>query len=159
MRPLDHREPGILGTVLDQDDLFTEIICDGIHVAPAAVRLFHHAKDPARAILVTDSISATGMPDGKYMLGNLEVEVANGVCTYQGTLAGSVLTLDRAVMNFAAFTGCGLAAAARMASYNPAQMLGLDIGFLAAGSEASFNVLAADGALVATALRGTLQTA
>ena len=91
------------------------------------------------------------------MLGNLEVEVANGVCTYQGTLAGSVLTLDRAVMNFAAFTGCSMATAARMASHNPAQMLGVDAGTLAAGKEASFNILAQDGALVATILRGTLQ--
>jgi N-acetylglucosamine-6-phosphate deacetylase len=157
MRPLDHREPGILGTVLDRKDLFAEIICDGIHVAPAAVRLYFHAKPHARTILVTDSISATSMPDGKYMLGNLEVEVANGVCTYQGTLAGSVLTLDRAVMNFAAFTGCSMATAARMASHNPAQMLGVDAGTLAAGKEASFNILAPDGTLVATILRGTLQ--
>jgi len=160
MRALDHREPGVLGTVLDRDDLFAELICDGIHVAPPAVRLFHRAKPAARAILVTDSMSATGMPDGNYMLGEIEVQVANGVATTNvgsyNSLAGSVLTLDRAVANFTAFTHCPLETAVRMASFNPAQMLGVEdrIGSLAIGREASLNILTAEGSLTATMLRG-----
>jgi N-acetylglucosamine-6-phosphate deacetylase len=159
MRAFDHREPGLLGVALDRDDLFAEIIADGVHVSPTALRLFHKAKPPGRGILVTDSMSATGMPDGNYYrLGNLEVQVKDGVCTYQGKLAGSVLTMDRAIENFSSFTHCGLAIAARMASYNPALMLGLEehMGTLAVGREASFNILTGDGKLHATMLRGAL---
>jgi len=158
MRGLDHREPGMLGVVLDRDDLFAEIIADGVHVAPAAVRLYYKAKPHGKAILITDSMSATGMPDGNYMLGNLEVQLVNGVATYNGLLAGSVLTMDRAVENFTAFTHCSLATATRMASYNPALMLGLEdrVGTLAAGRDASFNVLTESGALHTTMLRGAM---
>jgi N-acetylglucosamine-6-phosphate deacetylase len=95
MRALDHREPGVAAFVLDKRSLFAEIICDGIHVDPMMVRLFLKAKDEDHIILVTDGMSATGMPDGTYMLGEMEVEVRDGRCTSNGTLAGSVLTLDR----------------------------------------------------------------
>jgi N-acetylglucosamine-6-phosphate deacetylase len=161
MRAFDHREPGLLGVVLDRDDLFAEIIADGVHVAPAAVRLYYKAKPHGRAILITDSMSATGMPDGTYKLGTLEVQLADGVASHNGTLAGSVLTMDRAVENFSAFTHCGIAIASRMASYNPALMLGLEdrIGTLAPGRDASFNILAEDGKLHATMLRGALSEA
>jgi N-acetylglucosamine-6-phosphate deacetylase len=158
MRGMDHREPGILGTVLDRDDLFAEIIADGVHVSPAAVRLYYKAKPHGRAILVTDSMSATGMPDGTYKLGNLEVQVAGGIASHNGALAGSLLTMNRAVENFSAFTHCGTAIASRMASYNPALMLGLEdrIGTLAEGRDASFNILNDSGKLHATMLRGTI---
>lgn len=160
MRAFDHREPGILGVVLDRDDLFAEIIADGVHVSPSAVRLYYRAKPHGRAILITDSMSATSMPDGTYRLGNLEVQVADGVASCNGTLAGSLLTMDRAVENFTAFTHCGAAVASRMASYNPALMLGLEdrIGTLAPGRDASFNILAENGRLHATMLRGALAT-
>ena len=75
MRPLDHREPGVLGTVLDDQSLFAELICDGIHVAPALVRLWLRLKQD-HAILITDGISATGMPDGQYTLAGLPVTLA-----------------------------------------------------------------------------------
>jgi N-acetylglucosamine-6-phosphate deacetylase len=78
MRPLDHREPGILGTVLTDDSVYAELICDGIHTAPEMVKLWYRAKGPERAILVTDAMSATGMPDGEYQLGGFPVQVANG---------------------------------------------------------------------------------
>ncbi|MGB6191596.1 MAG: N-acetylglucosamine-6-phosphate deacetylase, partial [Terracidiphilus sp.] len=76
MRPLDHREPGILGAVLTTPELFAELICDGIHVAPEIVRLWWSAKGPHRGILVTDGMSAAGMPDGEYHLGGFAVQVA-----------------------------------------------------------------------------------
>jgi len=162
MRALDHREPGIAGAVLDEKDLFAEIICDGIHVAPEMVRLYWLAKGPHRAMLITDGISATGMPDGEYMLGHhLRVQVKDGRCTstgsQSGVLAGSVLTMDRAVANFKSFTGAPLQQVAMLASRNPAQMLGLSSVGLAVGAPANLNLLADDGSLTATMLRGQLQ--
>jgi N-acetylglucosamine-6-phosphate deacetylase len=155
MRPLDHRNPGILGTVLDNDSLFAELICDGIHVAPELIRLWLRTKGPDRAILVTDSISATGMPDGTYALGNLTVQVANNTCLLQGTntLAGSVLTMDRAVANLQHFTGATLSTAIRLASHNPATLLGLP-NAIAPGQSANFNRFSPQGHLISTLLRG-----
>ena len=158
MRPLDHRDPGILATVLDTPSLFAELICDGIHVAPALVRLWLKLKAD-HAILITDGISATGMPDGPYSLGPLAVTVADGKCTLTDspqTLAGSVLTLDRAVANLMAFTGCTLEQAVRSASSQPATMLGLTdtIASLRPGQPASFNQYNSDGRLEATYLNG-----
>jgi N-acetylglucosamine-6-phosphate deacetylase len=160
MRSLDHREPGIIGTVLDDDQLFAELICDGIHVAPELVRLWLKAKGAEKAILVTDSMSATGMPDGDYMLGTFRVTVADGRCYLADdlsrgthTLAGSVLTMDRAVANLQAFTGTPFATAIRLATTNPATMLGLDSP-LAPGQPANFNRFTPDGQLKSTILHG-----
>jgi N-acetylglucosamine-6-phosphate deacetylase len=159
MRPLDHREPGILGIVLDNEALYAELICDGIHVAPELVRLWLRAKGEENAILVTDSISATGMPDGTYTLGNLTVEVANNTCllvengSRTQTLAGSVLTMDHAVANLQRFTGATLATALRLASHNPAALLGCD-DTLAPGQPASFNRFSPEGHLKSTILHG-----
>jgi N-acetylglucosamine-6-phosphate deacetylase len=163
MRKFDQREPGILGVVLDEDGLYAEIISDGYHVDPSVVRLFWKAKGASRAILVTDGISATGMPDGMYKLGTLDVEVKDGKCLSWddkggGTIAGSTLTMDRAVSNFRAFTGAKLEAVAGLAGENPARMLGLEdrFGLLAVGRSADFVALGPDGVLRGTVLRGEL---
>jgi N-acetylglucosamine-6-phosphate deacetylase len=152
MRPLDHRDPGIAAYVLDNDALFAELICDGIHVDPAMVRLFYKGKGTDKAVLVTDGMSATGMPEGRYFLGELEVEVANGRCTSAGSpgvLAGSVLTMDKAVRNFSEFTGAPLALSALLASRNPSNLLGLEAwGTLEVGREANFVVLSPDGGIL-----------
>lgn len=141
MRALDHREPGIAGTVLDRDELFAEAIVDGVHVHPALVRLWFRSKGDERAILITDGMSATGMGDGTFMLGDLVVEVRNGVCMSGGVLAGSVLTLDRAVANLREMTGVALPAAVRLASRNPARMLGLEREVACTvGTAANFNI-------------------
>jgi N-acetylglucosamine-6-phosphate deacetylase len=160
MRPLDHRNPGVLGTVLDSPNLFAELICDGVHVDPAVVRLWLKAKGPDLAILVTDAMSAAGMPEGIYTLGTFQVVVKNGRCQLQEdlekgheTLAGSVLTMDRAVANLQAFTGASLATAVRLASANPARLLGLDAAIVP-GSPAHFNRFSADGTLTQTILHG-----
>jgi N-acetylglucosamine-6-phosphate deacetylase len=138
MRALDHREPGILGTVLTTDALFAELICDGIHTAPEMVRLWWRAKGPERAILVTDAMSAAGMPDGEYQLGGFAVQVADGRAMANGVLAGSVLTLDRALANFVAFTGATVEQGLRLLTANPAAMTGLgdQTGRLAVGLRA-----------------------
>jgi len=156
MRPLDHREPGLLGVVLDEPHLYAELICDGIHVDPLLVRLFHKAKTPDRGILVTDAIAATGMPDGVYKLGTMDVTVANGKCTFEGKLAGSVLTLDRAVRNFVKFTNASYGVAAHYASANPAHMTGFNetYGELAPGRKADITVLTPSGEIRSVLLSG-----
>ena len=162
MRPLDHREPGVLGTVLDDDRLFAELICDGVHVAPPLVRLWLKAKTAARGILVTDALSATGMPDGDYTLGSTPVHVGNARAVVKAdlaqgkeTLAGSIVTLDRCVSNLRSFTGASLDDATRLASHNPAAMLGHpELTRLAPNSPANLNRFDADGRLIATYLTG-----
>ncbi|MEO6804711.1 MAG: N-acetylglucosamine-6-phosphate deacetylase [Edaphobacter sp.] len=156
MRTIDHREPGLAGYVLDKRSLFAEIICDGIHVDPLMVRLYFRAKDEDHIILVTDGISATGMPDGTYMLGDMEVEVRNGRCTSNGILAGSVLTLDCGVQNLMEFTGASMRTAVAAASYNPSRLMGVDDrwGSLAAGRVANITVLSPTAEVIQTFLAG-----
>ncbi|HVC46517.1 MAG TPA: N-acetylglucosamine-6-phosphate deacetylase [Terracidiphilus sp.] len=152
MRPLDHHEPGILGTVLTSPALYAELICDGIHTAPEMVQLWWSAKGPQRAILVTDGMSATGMPDGEYQLGGFPVQVADGRAMARGVLAGSVLTLDRALMKFVEFTGATVEDGLRLMTANPAAMTGLTAlaGSLAVGHAANIVAVGADGGLLAS---------
>jgi N-acetylglucosamine-6-phosphate deacetylase len=157
MRALDHREPGIVGTVLDRDDIYAEAICDGVHVHPAIVRLWLKMKGEERGILVTDGMSATGVPDGTYTLGNLEVVVKDGVCLSGETLAGSVLTMDQAVWNVQKFTGTSLGAAVRLASRNPARMMGMPgLSQMEVGTPANFNVFDEAGDHTGTIFCGRL---
>jgi len=158
MRALDHRDPGILGAVLEHDELTADIIADGIHVHPSVLDLFLRAKGPGRAILITDAISASGMPDGIYSLGGLEVQVSNGRCEYQGKLAGSVLTLDRAIRNVMTFAGWQLQQAVRLATLNPAQRLGISHqrGLLAPGRRADLVVLTPEGQVAHTIIGGEI---
>ena len=156
MRPLDHREPGILGVVLTTDALFSELICDGIHTARETVKLWWRAKGPELAILVTDAMSAAGMPDGEYRLGGIAVQVSGGKAMANGVLAGSVLTLDNALKNFIAFTGAPLKQALRLLTRNPATMTGLDdqAGSLAVGRPANLVAVDDAGKLMATLVGG-----
>jgi N-acetylglucosamine-6-phosphate deacetylase len=156
MRALDHRQPGLLGAVLTDNSLTADIIADGIHVAPAVVDLFIRAKGVERAVLITDAISATGMPDGTYSLGGLEVQVHNSRCESGGRLAGSVLTLDRALRNTMDFATVSLQHAIRMATFNPARVLGIERrkGILAAGADADITVFTPDGEVMQTIVAG-----
>jgi N-acetylglucosamine-6-phosphate deacetylase len=156
MRPLDHREPGILGAVLTDDAIFAELICDGIHSTPEIARLWWRAKGADRAILVTDAMSAAGMPDGEYQLGGFAVQVADGRAMRDGVLAGSVLTLDRALANCIAFTGATVDDSLRLLTTNPASMTGLSdrAGRVAVGSPANLVAVSSKGELLATFLDG-----
>jgi N-acetylglucosamine-6-phosphate deacetylase len=156
MRALDHHEPGILGVVLTTDSLFAELICDGIHTAPELVKLWWKLKGPARAILVTDAMSATGMPDGPYQLGGFTVQVTNGIATMGDVLAGSLLTLDRALANLVAFTGASLDQALRLLTANPAAMTDLtdQAGSLAPGQPANLVAVDSSGKLIASIHNG-----
>ena len=158
MRPLDHREPGIVGAMLANDTCSAEIIADGVHVHPDVVRLFLRAKGTDKAVLVTDGISATGMGDGRYKLGDFEVEVKGDRCESEGRLAGSVLTLDRAVRNMMQFTGCTLQHAAQMASTNASSVIGCTArkGRIAPGVDADFVVLSKTGEVIRTIQRGRI---
>src|SRR6185503_2784950 len=106
-RPRDHREPGLPGALLTDPRPTVGLIADGIHVHPAVVALAWQAKGPARLNLVTDAMAALGMPPGRYQLGDWEVySDGAAVRLANGRLAGSVLSLDQAVRNLIAFTGC-----------------------------------------------------
>jgi N-acetylglucosamine-6-phosphate deacetylase len=155
MRVLDHKNPGILETVLTTDELYAELICDGIHNMPELVRLWWRAKGPERAILVTDAMSATGMPDGEYQLGDFPVRVANGRAMIGDALAGSVLTLDKALRNFVEFTGASVQQGLRLMTVNPAAMTGFgDRGSLTLGGLADFVAVDSRGSLLAAVVGG-----
>ncbi|MGI4981502.1 MAG: N-acetylglucosamine-6-phosphate deacetylase [Janthinobacterium lividum] len=156
MRPYGHRDPGILGVVLDDDQLYSDLICDGIHVSPEAVRLWFKAKGPSKAILITDSLEATGMPNGDYTLGVTRVHAKNGTCTTdEGVLAGSIITLKQALERFRSFTGADLATAVHLASRNPSLMLGRGAQ-LAQGRPAYLNAYTRDGLLLTSSFRGKI---
>jgi N-acetylglucosamine-6-phosphate deacetylase len=127
MRDFNHREPGILGAVLSDPRVQTEVIADGVHVHPAAVRILLKCKGVQGVLLVTDAISAGGMPDGSYRIGDIPVTVSAGVCrNAAGQLAGSTLTQDQALRNVVQWTGLPLEEAILMCAGNAARVIGLD---------------------------------
>ncbi len=155
MRPLEHRSAGAIAAILARPELTADIIADGVHVDPAVVELFLRCKGMDRAVLITDAISAAGMPDGTYKLGELDVEVKGSRCESGGRLAGSVLTLDRAVRNVHAFAGWSLQDALRLATSNPARVLGRTaLGTLQPGVPADIVVLTPQGEVVTTFVGG-----
>ncbi|MGH9467599.1 MAG: N-acetylglucosamine-6-phosphate deacetylase [Terriglobales bacterium] len=157
MRPLHQREPGLLGVALTEAGLSAEIIADGIHVDPALVKLFLRCKAPESAVLASDGISAAGMGDGNFHLGTVNVRVEGGACWCGSTLAGSVLTLDRAVKNVRACTGCSWDAAVRPASQNPATLMKwARKGRLEAGMDADIAVFSPGGEITASYVGGKL---
>ena len=142
--------------VLTNDAMFAELICDGIHSMPEMAQLWWHAKGPERAILVTDAMSAAGMPDGEYRLGGLTVQVAQGRATADGVLAGSVLTLDRALVNFLSFTGATVEQGLRLLTGNPAAMTGFEeeAGHVRANRPANLVAVDPEGTLIASFMSG-----
>jgi N-acetylglucosamine-6-phosphate deacetylase len=158
MRPLSHRDPGILGLVLTDERLTADIILDGIHVDPTVAKLFLKMKGPERAVLISDGLSATGMPDGHYRLGDFDIEVKDGRCLAGETLAGSVLTLDRAVRNAIQFAGIDAQQALQAASLNPATTTGIAAqrGKLAVGSRADIVVMNTKYEVVRTVVGGRI---
>ena len=156
MRPLGHRDPGILGEVLTDSKLSADIIADGIHLDPVVVQLFLQAKGPDNAVLITDAIAATGMPDGRYRLGSLEVSLKDGKCLSDGKLAGSVLTMDRAIRNVMHFAQWDLQRALSLATLNPARVVGLTgAGRLKVGAQADIVVLSPTGEVKKTIIGGS----
>ncbi|QKI83103.1 N-acetylglucosamine-6-phosphate deacetylase [Kroppenstedtia eburnea] len=139
MTGLHHREPGVAGTAMADDRLTVELIGDGFHVHPTVIKLLARTKPTDGLILISDGMRAVGQPEGFYDLGGLKVRAEGGKATLEdGSLAGSLLTLDRAVHNTARYAGVPLWKAVRMASLAPARRLGLDRdrGSLEAGKRA-----------------------
>jgi N-acetylglucosamine-6-phosphate deacetylase len=126
MRPFSHRDAGVIGAVLTSPEISAELIADGVHVDETAMKVLLQAKGSDGVILISDGISATGMPDGKYTLGGFEVTVSGGVCrNAEGNLAGSTLTLDRALRNIVKL-GASVGGALKMLTFNPAKLLGIE---------------------------------
>jgi N-acetylglucosamine-6-phosphate deacetylase len=156
MRPFEHRDPGIIGAILTDPEITAEVIADGIHVAGPAIQVLIGCKGVDTVLLVSDGIAATGMRDGNYRLGNFEVTVENGVCrNSEGKLAGSTLTLDRAIRNLVAL-GVSLQDAVRMATILPARRLGLagKKGIIAIGADADLVTLTPDLRVAGVMTRG-----
>jgi N-acetylglucosamine-6-phosphate deacetylase len=161
MRPFSHRETGVLGAVLTDERVTAEIIADGIHVDVPAIRVLLAAKGMHNVILISDGTAGTGMPDGTYQLGPLEFTVSGGVCRdSEGRLAGSTLTLDRAIRQVVSF-GVPLRDAVAMATINPARRLNLQHqkGVLAPGADADVVFLREDLTIAGVMTRGAMTTA
>lgn len=160
MRPIDRREPGPVVALLEDDRVTVEIITDGVHVDPAVYRLVTRTAGPDRVSLITDAMAATGVSDGVYRLGPLDVEVVEGVARVAGTdtIAGSTATMDRVFRFAVTHSGLprddALLAAVRQASSNPARALRLPSVGLVSGAFADLVVLDAELAVAGVARRG-----
>ncbi len=159
MSRLDHRQPGTAGALLTDTRATVEVIADGIHLHPAILRLALAARGPHAVALITDAVAAAGLPDGDYEFINRTVRVASGsVRLVDGTLAGSALTIDRAVRNMVALVGTSWSDAIRMATLTPATITSVSHrkGKVAAGMDADLVVLDEQGYVQQTWLRGQL---
>lgn len=144
MRGLHHREPGTVGGALTLANMTVELIADGVHVHPAAMQVAIRTRGPDRVVAVTDAMRAAGLGEGEFTLGGLPVIVKDGQARlHSGALAGSVLTMERAVQNLVRLVGLDLPAAVAMASLNPARSLRLDgrKGSLSPGKDADLLLL------------------
>lgn len=159
MSPLEHRAPGVPGALLTDPRATVEVIADGVHLAPALLRLALAARSARDVALVTDAMPAAGLPDGDYAFLHRTVHVHDCVaCLADGSLAGSTLTLDQAVRNMVALAGAGWSTAIEMATATPARIAGLDSrkGRLAPGYDADIVALDPQGRVRRTWARGTL---
>ncbi len=155
MSPLTHRAPGVVGAALEHPDVYAELICDGVHVSPAAAKIAIRAKGSEKIVLISDSIRAAGMPDGEYELGGKWVKVIDGVArTHDGNLAGSTATVLECFRNVVRW-GIPFDDAVRMASENPARAIGCENkGRIQAGCDGDFVVLSPALDLIATSIGG-----
>jgi N-acetylglucosamine-6-phosphate deacetylase len=158
MPPFHHRSPGAVGAVIDLSEVSCELICDGFHVDPVAMRLLYRAKGALGIRLVTDAMAAAGRPDGEYRLGHVPVTVIGGRAILTGgeSIAGSTLTMEAAVQNAVRFLGVPIEEAVLMSSTNSARLLGLHRrkGAIAAGLDADLVVLSGLLAVEATMIGG-----
>ena len=158
MRGFTHRELGVVGAVLTNDAIMAEVIFDKIHVHPEAVRLMLKAKGVDRVECITDAMSATGLSDGNYKLGELDVYVKDSQARLvsNDSLAGSVLTLDKAFKNIIEL-GYSIFDAVKLTSTNAAKEFGLNTGEITEGKEADFVVLNNDYSVNMTFVKGKLK--
>jgi N-acetylglucosamine-6-phosphate deacetylase len=145
MRPLHHREPGIVGAVLDDEKVYCEFIPDLVHLHPAIIKLIWRAKGKERAVAVTDGTEASGLKDDIYDLSLGRIKVSNGRAIREdGAIAGSAITLDACIKNLSSI-GFTLPDIFRAAALNPAELLGLkNKGSIETGKDADLVVLNKD---------------
>jgi N-acetylglucosamine-6-phosphate deacetylase len=158
MSPMSHRTPGLVGAVLESDELTAELICDGVHVHPAVMRAAIGAKRPERIMAITDGTAGSGLPPGsRTTIGGRPITIRDAAYLDDGTLAGSSLTMDRAFARLTSEIGLSLSDAAIVCATTPARALGLQgFGVLAPGAAADFAVLDRDLRVVQTWIAGTL---
>lgn len=158
MSPFHHREPGVVGAAFLEDSLQVEIIVDGIHSHPKAVELAYRQKGASGIILITDAMRAKGLPPGTYDLGGQDVEVTHKDARLpDGTLAGSILTMEHAAKNMKAITNCTVAELVAMTSTNAATQLGLaNKGKIESGKDADLTIIDEDWTVQLTICRGNL---
>lgn len=158
MPQLGHRDPGPIAALLQDERVTVELINDGVHVHAAMLRLACAVAGPDRVAMITDSISATGLSDGEYLLGPMRVRVVDGVARLVegGSIAGSTLTMDVAFRRAVRELGLPLPEASRMTSLTPARVLGLAdrIGSIAVGKQADLVVLTDDLEVAGVMKRG-----
>lgn len=158
MPQLGHRDPGPIAALLQDERVTVELINDGVHVHAAMLRLACAVAGPDRVAMITDSISATGLSDGEYLLGPMRVRVVDGVARLVegGSIAGSTLTMDVAFRRAVRELGLPLPEASRMTSQTPARVLGLSdrIGSIAVGKQADLVVLTDDLEVAGVMKRG-----
>lgn len=142
MRGINHREPGVAGAALISDKVNAEVIFDKVHIHPEIVRLMLKAKGTDKVVCITDAMAATGLPNGDYKLGELDVYVKDGQARLKSndSLAGSVLTLDKAFRNVIEL-GYPIYEAVKVTSTNAAKEFGLNAGVIEIGKEADFAIL------------------
>ena len=156
MRDLNHRDPGLIGAAMNDDRVYCELIADTVHVSPLLFPIMARLKSH-HLVLVTDSIQLAGLPEGAYdVMGGRYVVDANRCRTPEGTIAGSVLTMDRAVRNFARYSGIPLWRVVNMASLYPARSIRVDDrkGTLQRGKDADIVIADRDFNIRATYVRG-----
>jgi len=146
MTPISHRAPGLTGAALERSEITAEVICDGVHVHPSVVRLAVAAKSPNGVMAITDGTAGAGLPRGsRAALGGRIITVGDAAYLEDGTIAGSVLTMDRAFETLVRRAGMTLVEAALMCSTTPARALKLDgFGMVRTGATADLTVLDAD---------------
>jgi N-acetylglucosamine-6-phosphate deacetylase len=158
MTPINHRAPGLAAAVLEHDDVVAELICDGVHVHPSMARVALAAKSPSRIMAITDGTAGAGLPFGsRASLGGRTITVRDAAYLDDGTLAGSVLTMDRAFALLISRMGLSLVDAATVCSTTPARAVGLQgFGVIATGMTADLAVPSPDLTVTQTWIGGEL---
>ena len=158
MTPLGHRQPGLAAAVLEHEDVTAEVVCDGMHVHPAMVRVAMAAKGTAKIMAITDGTAGAGLPRGtRSTIGGRPITVGDVALLEDGTIAGSVLTMDRAFARLVSAMGLSLVDAATVCATTPARALNLQgLGVIAPGATADLVVLDRDLNVVHTFLAGAL---
>jgi N-acetylglucosamine-6-phosphate deacetylase len=158
MTPIGHRAPGLAGAVLESGDVIAELICDGVHVHPGMMRVALAAKRAEGIMAITDATAGAGLPRGsRSTIGGRPITVRDGAYLDDGTLAGSVLTMDRAFARLTSEVGISLSEAATVCATTPARALGLQgFGVIAPAAVADLVVLDRDLRVIQTWVAGTL---